>query len=275
MDLDAEIGDWPVGSAAVAVVGPSAVLDRAGPGDSYRWASITKLVSALTVLDAVRRGEVSLDEPAGPPGSTVRHLLGHASGLAFDSATVLTPPGRRRIYSNTGIEQAAQHVEERIGEPFADRMRSAVLEPLGINDTILDGSPASALFGPLDDLVRLTVELLTPSVVPPETLALATTVSFPGLPGLLPGFGRQKTLDWGLGFEIKDAKSPHWTATASSPATYGHFGGAGGFLWVDPVARLACCSLSDTDFGDWAVTAWPRFNDRVLAAYSAHSAHSP
>ena len=59
-------------------------------------------------------------------------------------------------------------------------------------------------------------------------------MQFPGLVGVLPGFGRMDPNDWGLGFELRDAKSPHWTGARNSPRTFGHFGGSGTFLWVDP-----------------------------------------
>ena len=71
----------------------------------------------------------------------------------------------------------------------------------------------------------------------PATLDLATSVAFPGLAGVLPGFGRFDPCDWGLGFELRDAKAPHWTGTRNSPATFGHFGQSGGFVWVDPGRR--------------------------------------
>jgi CubicO group peptidase (beta-lactamase class C family) len=90
-------------------------------------------------------------------------------------------------------------------------------------------------------------------------------VAFPGLTGVLPGFGRQDPNDWGLGFELRDRKSPHWTGGRSSPATYGHFGRSGTFLWVDPQARAACVCLTDREFGPWAARAWPELTDAVLA----------
>ena len=92
-------------------------------------------------------------------------------------------------------------------------------------------------------------------------------VAFPGLDGVLPGFGRQQPNDWGLGCEIRDHKAPHWTAPDNSPATFGHFGQSGSFLWVDPAAQLACVSLSDTAFGPWAADRWPRLSAAVLQAY--------
>ncbi len=97
-----------------------------------------------------------------------------------------------------------------------------------------------------------------------KTLATATTVAFPGLTGILPGFGRQEPNDWGLGFELRDHKTPHWTGTRNSPATFGHFGRTGTFLWVDPDAALALVALTDRDFGPWAAEAWPALSDAVL-----------
>ena len=98
------------------------------------------------------------------------------------------------------------------------------------------------------DLSRFAAELMQPTLVSAATVAEATSVVFPGLPGVLPGIGAQEHNDWGLGFEIRDEKSPHWTGSCNSPATFGHFGGSGTFLWVDPGCRLACVVLGDRDF---------------------------
>jgi CubicO group peptidase (beta-lactamase class C family) len=259
------VADWPV-VASVAVTDAGRTLASTGPDDAFGWASVTKLITALTVLTAVDRGEVTLDEPAGPPGSTLRHLLAHASGLATDSDDVLSAPGRRRIYSNRGIEVAAGLVAKRAGGDFAALVRERVLDPLGMSGTELTGSPAHGARGPVRDLAGLGRELLAPTLVP-SLMAEATRPAFPGLAGVLPGFGRQDPNDWGLGFEIRDAKSPHWTGRHNSPATFGHFGQSGSFLWVDPVAGLACAGLADRPFGEWAAQAWPPLADAVLAEF--------
>lgn len=91
------------------------------------------------------------------------------------------------------------------------------------------------------------------------------TVQYPGTKGVLPGYGHQNPNDWGLGFEIRDGKSPHWTGSSSSPRTFGHFGQSGTLLWIDPDAGAACVALTDRAFGPWAVEAWPAFTDAVLA----------
>jgi CubicO group peptidase (beta-lactamase class C family) len=227
---------------------------------------VTKICTALAVLVAIEEETVSLDEPAGPPGATVRHLLAHASGLAFDREQVLAPPGRRRIYSNAGFEVLGRLVAERSGMAFGAYLDEAVLHPLDMGSR-LEGSPAAGMTGTLDDLVRLAGELTAPTVVSPTTLDIATTVVFPGLAGRLPGFDHQDPLDWGLGLEIRGAKSPHWTGERNSPATFGHFGRSGSFLWVDPTVGLACAVLSGRDFGPWAKEAWPALSDAVLAEF--------
>ena len=51
----------------------------------------------------------------------------------------------------------------------------------------------------------------------------------------------------------------------NSPKTFGHFGQAGTFLWVDPDAGVACVALTDRPFGPWAAEVWPEFADAVLA----------
>ena len=264
-----QVADWPVGVAAVAVVSSSGVVATAGPVDRpFPLASVTKVLTAMACWVACEEGTLDLDAPVGPPGSTVRHLLAHASGLAFDSDDVVAPPGRRRIYSNRGIELAADHLAARASVPFDVYLTESVLQPLGLVATTLDGSPAADGIGTVDDLSRVANELLAPTLVAPATLQAATAVVFPGLDGVLPGFGRQHPNDWGLGVEIRDAKSPHWTAEGNSPATFGHFGRAGGFLWVDPLAGVACACLTDTDFGPWAATAWPLLSAAVLKEFS-------
>lgn len=239
------IDDWGAGLAAAGVVRADGVVGTHGPCDApLRWASVTKLLTGLATLVAVEEGIVDLDE-------RLRRLLSHAGE-------------RRRQYSNEGIEQAAETVAAGAEMPFADYFRAAVVEPLGLHGA-LQGSPASAYVGPLIDLLALGRELLAPTLIAQETLEEATTVQFPGLGGVLPSWGRQEPNDWGLTFELRDDKSPHWTSAHNSRRTFGHFGQTGTFLWVDPELGAACGVLTNRDFGPWAIEAWPRFNDAVVA----------
>ena len=130
---------------------------RGEPERIFRWASVTKPVTALAVLVAAEEGTLDLDEPAGPPGSTVRHLLAHASGLPFEGLTPIAPPAVRRIYSNAGFDVLGEHLAERAGMPFADYLERAVLQPLAMGAE-LRGRPGEGLRGSLDDLIRVAVE---------------------------------------------------------------------------------------------------------------------
>jgi CubicO group peptidase (beta-lactamase class C family) len=279
------LSSWPGLHATAGVVGSKdpdgrrpVVLERAGDTTrSLPWASVSKLLVTVAVLVAVEEGTLFLDEPAGPPGATVRHLLAHVSGLPLgldenaEARRRFPAPGTRRIYSNVGFEILADLLAQRAGMPYPTYLRHGVLDPLGMDATELPerASPASGIHGPLEDLLRLGAELLSPRLVDPSTLKNARQVAFPGLAGVLPGFGRFAPCDWGLGFEIRDAKTPHWTGSGNSPETFGHFGQSGSFLWVDPQAGLACGALGDTPFGPWAREAWPVLSDAVLAAWAS------
>jgi CubicO group peptidase (beta-lactamase class C family) len=266
MDCVRQIEQWPVENAATAVVSDEGkLLGRHGDQDHvYRLASVTKLLTAYAALIAIEEGVAELDDPAGPEGSTIRHLLAHTSGLNLDEHTSVAPVGKRRVYSSAGFEQLADELARRSGIDFADYVREGVLGPLGMTATVFEGSPGHGASSTVADLAVFAAELQRPTLLDTSTVKAATQVVFPGLAGVLPGFGRQDPNDWGLGFEVRDHKDPHWTGSANSPATYGHFGQTGTFLWVDPAAGAACVTLTDRNFGDWAIEAWPAYSDAVL-----------
>lgn len=235
-------------------------------GEVFALASVTKVLTATAVLVAAEEEIVDLDEPAGPPGSTVRLLLCHASGLPFEGATPIAEPGRRRIYGNAAFEVLGELVAQRAGIAFATYLREAVCGPLAMTSTTVPGSPAHGGRSTVEDLLRLCRELLEPTLVlAPTTLAEATTAQLPDLDGVLPGYGRQSPNPWGLGFELHGRKEPHWMPPAASAASFGHFGRSGSFLWVDPALGVACVALSDVPFGPWAIDAWPALGAAVLA----------
>jgi CubicO group peptidase (beta-lactamase class C family) len=263
------LAGWPVGRAAAGVTDPATTLAVGGdPAWVAPVASVSKLLVGMAALVAVEEEAIGLDEPAGPGGATVRHLLAHTSGLAFDTDRQLAAPGQRRIYSNVGIDRFAAHLAARTGIAFGDYLRQAVAEPLGMARTELRGAPSHGVASTVDDLLRFGRELLEPTLIAPGTLAEATTTQFGDLAGVLPGIGRFDPNPWGLTFELRDGKTPHWTGERNSERTFGHFGGSGTFLWVDPVAGLACVGLTDRGFGAWALSAWPPFSDAVLDRYA-------
>jgi CubicO group peptidase (beta-lactamase class C family) len=261
---------WGVPHSAALVRSASGVLESKGELDRpFRLASISKLLTAYAVMVAVEEGALGLDDEAGPPGATVRHLLAHTAGYGFESGSpAIGRPGTKRTYSNQGIEVLAAHLADVTGIPFGTYLSEAVLEPLGMTDTVLKGSAAYAIWSTADDLSRFAGELLAPRVLAVQTLDEMRAVQFPGLSGVLPGIGRFDPLDWGLGFERNFGRLGHWAGLAPSADAFGHFGGAGTFLWADPVAGIACICLTDLDFGDWALQAWPRLCTAVLTTYA-------
>jgi CubicO group peptidase (beta-lactamase class C family) len=263
-----QIADWPAEFAAAGVVDAGGRVSTHGDASrAVRLASVSKPVAALAVMVAAEEGILDLDEAAGPPGSTVRHLLAHTSGLPFEGTTPIAQPGRRRIYSNEGFRVLGERLAAAAEMPFADYVREAVCRPLAIG---LDpaGDPGSGMHASLDDVLAFGRELLEPRLVADETRDEMVSVQFPGLPGVLPDHGRFDPLDWGLGVQL-NTRPPSWMGSRTSPSTFGHFGGTGTFLWVDPDARVVCAALTDREFGEWAKEAWPRFSDAVLEELAA------
>jgi CubicO group peptidase (beta-lactamase class C family) len=259
-----QIDDWPLEFAAAGVVHPAGEVSTHGDATrAVRLASVSKPVTALAVLIAAEEGVVDLDAAAGPPGSTVRHLLAHTSGLPFEGTEPIARPDHRRIYSNEGFRVLAAHLAERAEMAFAEYVRAAVCEPLELS---LDprGDPGSGMHASLADVLAFGRELLTPRLVADETRDEMVSVHFPGLSGVLPDYGRYDPLDWGLGVQLNTAPRS-WMGSRTSPTAFGHFGGTGTFLWVDPVARVVCAALTTREFDDWAKQAWPRLSDAVLA----------
>ena len=287
--------DFPVAMIAseLTVDGRVRTLVEAGQIDEvFPFASVTKPIVAWSALVAVERGLLDLDAPAGAgtahgsagagtahsaagamlPGATVRHLLAHASGIAFDSDAVLAAPGTRRIYSNRGIEILGERLQEATATPLERWVETTVLEPLGMSSVLVPGSPAHSGEGTARDLAVFAGELAAPRLISASLAAEATSVVFPGLDGVLPGYGRQAPNDFGLGVEVRGHKHPHWTGRAGSPTTFGHFGQSGSFIWVDPEARRQAVFLGERRFAAVHKDAWPDLCDQILALEAPDSA---
>jgi CubicO group peptidase (beta-lactamase class C family) len=256
--------EWPVSNASAGWVRTDGTRSTTGVSSRpFLLASVTKPLVSVALMIAVEEGSLNLDEPVGPPGSTIGHLLSHASGLG-PKGEILAKPGERRIYSNHGFELLGFTLEQATGMTMATYLHEALAVPLALSATSLNGSPAHAGISCVDDLLVVVNEVMNPTLLSAETVAQMTQPYFGDLPGVLPGYGRQEPNLWGLGFEIKGRKTPHWTGATNSPETFGHFGQAGTFFWVDTAAGVACVSLTDEPFGPWAIDRWPVFSDAIL-----------
>jgi CubicO group peptidase (beta-lactamase class C family) len=263
---------WPVDHVAAAIITESGVDEIGEPDREYRIASLTKPMTAWAILVAVEEGVIELDQPlrhvSAPAGATMRHLLSHAAGFGFDGEQPIAEIERTRTYSNTGIERAAAELEAAAGMPFAEYFDEAIVQPLGLSSSVLRGSPAHGVTSTLADMIRFVGELRRPTLLAASTIADAIRPQFPDLSGILPGVGRFDQCPWGLGVEVRGDKSPHWTGRANSAATFGHFGGAGTMMWVDPLADVGVVALTDRPFDEWrddALRLWPEFSDAALA----------
>ena len=263
--------NWPVEHVSAAVLRAGMVAATIGDvGRVQRLASISKPMTAWATLVAVEEGIVELDQPVGQPGCTVRHLLAHAGGYPFDGPDPIARPEATRMYSNTGIELVADAVERASAMPFADYLHEALFVPLDMHHTALRGSPAHGVHSNLADTCRFVAEVMRPSLIHATSATDAERIHYPTLAGIVPGVGRYEQCPWGLGFEVRGTKTPHWTGTTNSPRTFGHFGGSGTMFWIDPDRDLALVSLADRDFDQWASTAltvWPELSDAVIAEY--------
>lgn len=261
------VTDWPVDHVSAGVLAPDGTLHTVGdPRRPYRIASLAKMLVGYTALVAVEEGIVALDTPWGQPGCTLRHLLSHAGGYAFDGDTPVARPGTRRTYSNTGIELAAACIEQAASMPYEQYQREAVLEPLGMSSSVLHGTPAHQFTSTVGDLAALMTEWRHPQLVTTASRDEFCSPQFADIAGIIPGLGRFDPCPWGLGCEIRGGKAPHWTGTLAAPEAYGHFGGAGTFLLMEPTARIGIVALTDRRFDDWSVEAlrlWPQFIDAV------------
>lgn len=272
-DILAEIGDWPCDHAAGAVRAGDGTWVTHGPVDAVTaLASVTKLVAAHSFLVAVEEGIFALDDPCGPQGSTVRHLLAHAGGVGFAGRHAEREPGTRRIYSSAGFDILADRVAEESGMRFAEYLRAATCGPLGMAGTALHGSAGHGGEGTVADLQRFVDEILDPVMLHPDTVAEALSVQFPGLDGVVPGYGMQRPCDWGLGFQLfthPESRLGLWFGESMPDGVAGHFGQSGTFVWLHRDTGRAAIVLTDRPFGDWAKPLWTGFNDRLWTALEA------
>ncbi|CAM3930137.1 serine hydrolase domain-containing protein [Corynebacterium frankenforstense] len=273
MSLLHPLENWPVDNLAAAVTDGETVLAETGDTSRvFELASVTKLLSAYGVLMAVEEGVFELDTPCGPEGSTVRHLLAHASGVGFRDPEPERAVGERRLYSSAGFEILADAVGRETGIEFPDYLAEGVFEPLGMSATELHGSAGHGAVSTVADLTAFAEELAHPRLLAAETLEEAFSPQFPELNGMVPGYGFHKPCLWGLGFEIADRKSPHWTGPDMPRETVGHFGMSGTYLWAVPAvgrfadlpgAGTAMVALTDRRFQDWVKPLWERTNEYI------------
>lgn len=138
----------------------------------YRIASITKVITGLTILCLVDRNILELDglvkdylpwlsfTNGAEQQMTLRHLLSHTSGLPVeytpngpreesaleqslkdglrDLELLALPEEKHYCYSNWGIRLASLVAEKQTGKPFSELAKEYILDPLGMDKTTFD-----------------------------------------------------------------------------------------------------------------------------------------
>lgn len=235
----------------------------------FPLASVTKMFTAYTILIAVEKQHLSLQDQVLANSATVYNLLTHSSGLQFDSTENIQPVQTSRIYSNTGFELLAEYLEDQTGISFEKYLKENLIYPLRIQEFELAGQAKASKDGwsNIQSLRKFAQELLQPTLISP-TLHHYATKQHLHLPGLY--LGTNTMLEdhaWALGYELKAGKQNHWMGNKTSPQTYGHFGSAGSFMLIDPNKKVYNIFLGEKPYNSEHRKKWPQLNDELLDLY--------
>lgn len=163
VELSALVEEHEINTAGVAVIrngkiawagyyGEQAPGVPASPETLFNVASVTKVVTAETILRLVDAGKLSLDESMAPhwvdpdiaddprhEQLTPRIALNHTTGLPNwrfmlpdRKLKFLHDPGTTYGYSGEGYEYLATYAEKKFDRDFGELVRETVLEPIGI-----------------------------------------------------------------------------------------------------------------------------------------------
>ncbi len=264
----------------------------------FRIASHSKTFTATAVVRLADRGVLRLDDTVGQwvpalatapiAGVTLRELLAHGGGLIrdgrdgdhwqllrpFPDAATLTriavddgavlARNERFKYSNIGFSLLGAVIEAATGEPYADHVRAALLDPLGLTATTPDIDPMAAD----DHATGYTARSYAAERIPIDhiaTGAMAAATGFSSTAGdvvrwaaahflgderIFPDDAKRAMQhtqwdvegsgEYALGFQVADL---------GGRRVLGHGGGFPGFIthtWFDPVDRLAVSVLTNT-----------------------------
>src|SRR6202047_1279399 len=142
----------------------------------YRIGSVSKLFTDIAIMQLVERGQLNLDAPVtdylpdfhpkNPFGTpiTLRQLMSHRSGLlreppvgnyfetsqptlaatvqSLNDTELVFAPNTHTKYSNAAIAVVGYLLESRSHEPFAQYLKSSVLDPMGLRHSSFEPNPA-------------------------------------------------------------------------------------------------------------------------------------
>lgn len=309
---------------------PGVAMDR----DTINlWMSATKPITAILFAQLWERDLIALDTPvseaipefaqAGKSDITYRHLLTHTGGFRSEPEALSDldwedaiaqicgleleehwEPGERAGYHPaTSWYILAESLSRIAGSPFADLLRTSILDPLGMEDTwigipvdqqeaygdrigwmyktrrtvgpddtlndataISGNRPGGNGRGPIRELARFYEALLEGgrSVVKPQTIERFTSRQRVGL------FDHtfQHYMDWGFGFMLNSNRYgastvPYSFGLHASPETFGHGGSQSSHAFADPEHNLVVALVCNGMPGE------PRHNKRARELHTA------
>ena len=214
--------NYNIHRVSVAIIANSELIYKKGfnmkSSDTMQAASISKMITAYSVLKLVESGKLELDtllqkyeaKPYIPKQRfkntiTFRHVLNHTSGLANDiSGTdrqIYFKPGSRFSYSGGGFSYLQNIIENLSGAPFDRYIESQVLKPLNMNSSsfsyIAEGNTrpwaGASLVSTAPDLAKFLIELMNPQHIKAELMSkmINSTVKV------------NEQVSWGLGVGIQ------------------------------------------------------------------------
>ena len=248
---------WPGTPAAMVLrLDGGSVVEVARAGDvttRREWASVSKMAVSLAFGVEADWGLHEFHEALGPRGASLANLLSHSSGLGLEVGDPVVPVATKRVYSNYAVDYAVRAVV--LENDPAAWLDGRIFQPLGMHDTALEGRPAAGVVGSTEDLATLAVAWLRSDGLALSTRQRLITPYLASLDGIVPGFGRFSPCPWGLGPEVRGAKS-HWMGDWP-PSSFGHFGQSGALLLVNVEEQIGLVATSTVPFGNWAAQLWP------------------
>ncbi len=231
---------------------------------------------------------------------SLESIVDHMCDLPLQSA-----PGTELRYSNAGPALAARAAAVIDGREFHTILQTEILDPSGLAGIVprpgpeLDdriaivadaagkggpsesynsrywrdmGIPWGGYFGTTTDVLRFAASFLPDQESPLAADARAEMVvdQTGGVPGGVNSAGVHWNHGaWGLGWEVRDDKTDHWTGTRTSPRTWCHWGQSGTLAWLDPDRRLGLAVFANrTVMTRWSMRPprWSHLSDAVVAA---------
>ena len=276
----------------------------------FALASLTKPFVGAACMVAVEEGLLDLDAEVRDGFALrhlLSHCAGlPEAGLRWEEPPGY-PPGTQRWYSNAGYVQAAKLIEGASGMSIADYLREAVFGPLGMDASLglaradaprtarvwqpgrygegelfnserfrADAPPQSGAFasarayGAFVSCLLARGEAGGRALLAPETADEMLAPQFGPLPGGVGGVGEWPDLCWGLGFDVRGHREPHWAGPSLGARTASHFGASGTLAWLDPESGLGLVALANRgSYSGWWREPWAALGAAVTAAAAA------